>query len=75
MIVKKNYVKFICLLDSFLNVKKLMSKQTILEAILGLVLRHLQATAGRDLRQEKETIHHIAVAMKTLITNSEPLAK
>ncbi|XP_050693714.1 protein unc-80 homolog isoform X3 [Eriocheir sinensis] len=48
---------------------------TILEAILGLVLRHLQATAGRDLRQEKETIHHIAVAMKTLITNSEPLAK
>lgn len=51
------------------------SLQTILEAILGLVLRHLQATAGRDLRQEKETIHHIAVAMKTLITNSEALAK
>lgn len=53
----------------------LTCSQTILEAILGLVLRHLQATAGRDLRQEKETIHHIAVAMKTLITNSEPLAK
>ncbi|XP_071534011.1 protein unc-80 homolog isoform X8 [Panulirus ornatus] len=48
---------------------------TILEAILGLVLRHLQATAGRDLRQEKETIHHVAVAMKTLVTNSEALAK
>ncbi|XP_042207937.1 protein unc-80 homolog isoform X3 [Homarus americanus] len=47
----------------------------ILEAILGLVLRHLQATAGRDLRQEKETIHHIAVAMKTLVSNCEPLAK
>lgn len=49
--------------------------QTILEAILGMVLRHLQATAGRDLRQEKETIHHVAIAMKTLVTNSEPLAK
>ncbi|XP_042889771.1 protein unc-80 homolog isoform X4 [Penaeus japonicus] len=48
---------------------------TILEAILGMVLRHLQATAGRDLRQEKETIHHVAIAMKTLVTNSEPLAK
>ncbi|KAK4295652.1 hypothetical protein Pmani_031795 [Petrolisthes manimaculis] len=48
---------------------------TILEAILGQVLRHLQTTAGRDLRQEKETIHHIAVAMKTLITNCEALAK
>ncbi|XP_066978451.1 protein unc-80 homolog isoform X1 [Macrobrachium rosenbergii] len=48
---------------------------TILEAILGLVLRHLQSTAGRDLRQEKETIHHVAVAMKTLVSNSEPLAK
>ncbi|XP_069159541.1 protein unc-80 homolog isoform X1 [Procambarus clarkii] len=48
---------------------------TILEANLGLVLRHLQATAGRDLRQEKETIHHVAVAMKTLVTNCEPLAK
>ncbi|CAL4091464.1 unnamed protein product, partial [Meganyctiphanes norvegica] len=48
---------------------------TILEAILGLVLRHQQTQAGRDLRQEKETIHHVAVAIKTLLSNCEMLAK
>ena len=49
--------------------------QTILDAVIRMVLKHLQKAAGRDLRQEKETIHHVAVAIKTLILNCEPLAK
>lgn len=71
MILKFCIYQFFNVLESLYN----CSLQTILEAILGMVLRHLQATAGRDLRQEKETIHHVAIAMKTLVTNSEPLAK
>ncbi len=48
----------------------------ILEAILPAYLRHLQTSAGRkDPRTERDILHQLGVAMKTLVTNSEALTK
>ena len=48
---------------------------TILDATLAMMMQHFRKKCGRDLRQEKETIHHVAVSIKTMVINSEPLAK
>jgi hypothetical protein len=48
----------------------------ILEAILPAYLKHLQTSAGRkDPRTEKDILHQLGVAMKTLISNAEALTK
>lgn len=48
----------------------------ILEAILPAYLRHLQTSAGRkDPRTERDILHQIGVAVKTLINNAEALTK
>ena len=48
---------------------------TILDATLAMMMRHFRKKVGRDVRHERETIHHVAVSMKTMIINCEPLAK
>jgi protein unc-80 len=49
---------------------------TILEAILPAYLKHLQSSAGRkDPRTERDILHQIGVAIKTLINNAEALTK
>lgn len=48
----------------------------ILEAIVPAYLKHLQTSAGRkDPRTERDILHQLGVAMKTLITNAEALTK
>ncbi|XP_045030143.1 protein unc-80 homolog isoform X4 [Daphnia magna] len=48
----------------------------ILEAIVPAYLKHLQTSAGRkDPRTEKDILHQLGVAMKTLISNAEALTK
>lgn len=50
--------------------------QMILEAILPAYLKHLQTSAGRkDPRTERDILHQLGVAMKTLVTNAEALTK
>ena len=50
--------------------------QTILEAIIPAYLKYMQSSAGRkDPRTERDILHQIGVAVKTLITNAEALAK
>jgi hypothetical protein len=48
--------------------------QTILEAVVPPYLTHIQ-TNKTEGKTERDVINHIAVAMKTLINNCEPLAK
>jgi hypothetical protein len=53
-----------------------LTPQMILEAILPAYLKHLQTSAGRkDPRTEKDILHQLGVAMKTLISNAEALTK
>ena len=48
----------------------------ILEAIVPAYLKHLQTSAGRkDPRTEKDILHQLGVAIKTLISNAETLTK
>jgi hypothetical protein len=48
----------------------------ILEAIVPAYLKHLQTSVGRkDPRTEKDILHQLGVAMKTLISNAEALTK
>ena len=48
----------------------------ILEAIVPAYLKYLQTSAGRkDPRTEKDILHQLAVAIKTLISNAETLTK
>ncbi|CAL8099332.1 unnamed protein product [Orchesella dallaii] len=47
---------------------------TILEAVLPPYLTHIQ-TNKTEGKTERDIINHIAVAMKTLVNNCEPLAK
>lgn len=50
--------------------------QMILEAIVPAYLKHLQTSAGRkDPRTEKDILHQLGVAIKTLISNAETLTK
>ena len=50
--------------------------QMILEAIVPAYLKHLQTSVGRkDPRTEKDILHQLGVAMKTLISNADALTK
>ncbi|KAF2352742.1 hypothetical protein FHG87_016501 [Trinorchestia longiramus] len=50
---------------------------TILDATLSMIMQHVRKvkSSSRDGKQEREVIHHIAVSIKTMIINCEPLAK
>lgn len=50
--------------------------QIILEAILPCYLQHIQLpTYNKEGKTEKEIIHQLAVAIKTLVNNCEALTK
>lgn len=51
-------------------------QQIILEAILPCYVQQIQSpTYNKEGKTEKEIIHQLAVAVKTLVNNSEALTK